>query len=73
MAQDGEARRFKRAAPALYEYARSLEDDAQWLLAVDVYVMLGRRLGASNASLLVRCHLRLGWCYRYLSMYAQSG
>lgn len=58
---------YKRVAPAVYEYARALEFDAEWRLAVDVYESLVRWLADRPLRFVVQCHIRLGACYRHLN------
>jgi tetratricopeptide (TPR) repeat protein len=72
---------FRTVAPRLMAYARALDFDARWALAVDVYhTVISFSEPLENADTVIAAHLRLGYCLRQLgdvdqaaSAYAMAG
>jgi tetratricopeptide (TPR) repeat protein len=67
------SRNFGYIAAALADYARSLELEADWYPAIDVYRTILRRLGGSRARLVVHCYNRLGMCFRSVNLLELAG
>ena len=64
---------FRTVAPRLMAYARALDFDARWSLAVDVYhTVIAFSEPLENADTVVAAHLRLGYCLRQLGEIDQS-
>jgi tetratricopeptide (TPR) repeat protein len=64
---------FRAVAPRLMAYARALDFDAKWALAVDVYhTVIAFSEPLENADTVIAAHLRLGYCLRQLGEVEQS-
>jgi tetratricopeptide (TPR) repeat protein len=64
---------FRTVAPRLMAYARALDFDARWSLAVDVYhTVIASSEPLENADTVIAAHLRLGYCLRQTGSIDQS-
>jgi len=64
---------FRTVAPRLMAYARALDFDARWPLAVDVYhTVIAFSEPLENADTVIAAHLRLGYCLRQVGEIDQS-
>jgi tetratricopeptide (TPR) repeat protein len=64
---------FRTVAPRLMAYARALDFDARWTLAVDVYhTVIASSEPLENADTVIAAHLRLGYCLRQIGEVDQS-
>jgi tetratricopeptide (TPR) repeat protein len=64
---------FRTVAPRLMAYARALDFDAKWALAVDVYhSVIAFSEPLENSDTVVAAHLRLGYCLRQIGDVDQS-
>ncbi len=64
---------FRTVAPRLMAYARALDFDARWPLAVDVYhTVIAFSEPLENADTVIAAHLRLGYCLRQIGEVDQS-
>ncbi len=64
---------FGTVAPRLMAYARALDFDARWTLAVDVYhTVISFSEPLENADTVIAAHLRLGYCLRQIGDIEQS-
>lgn len=64
---------FRTVAPRLMAYARALDFDAKWALAVDVYhTVIAFSEPLENADTVIAAHLRLGYCLRQTGEIDQS-
>ena len=64
---------FRTVAPRLMAYARALDFDAKWPLAVDVYhTVIAFSEPLENADTVIAAHLRLGYCLRQIGEIDQS-
>src|SRR5215831_9502710 len=64
---------FRTVAPRLMAYARALDFDARWTLAVDVYhTVIAFSEPLENADTVIAAHLRLGYCLRQIGEVDQS-
>jgi tetratricopeptide (TPR) repeat protein len=64
---------FRTVAPRLMAYARALDFDARWQLAVDVYhTVIAFSEPLENADTVIAAHLRLGYCLRQIGEVDQS-
>ena len=64
---------FRTVAPRLMAYARALDFDARWPLAVDVYhTVIAFSEPLENADTVIAAHLRLGYCLRQIGEIDQS-
>ena len=64
---------FRTVAPRLMAYARALDFDARWVLAVDVYhTVIAFSEPLENADTVIAAHLRLGYCLRQTGEIDQS-
>ena len=60
-------------APRLMAYARSLDFDARWNLAIDVYrTVIGHSEPLEDADTVIAAHLRLGFCLRQVGEISES-
>ena len=60
-------------APRLMAYARSLDFDARWNLAIDVYrSVIGHSEPLDDADTVIAAHLRLGFCLRQVGEISES-
>jgi tetratricopeptide (TPR) repeat protein len=60
-------------APRLMAYARSLDFDARWNLAIDVYrSVIGHSEPLDDAETVIAAHLRLGFCLRQVGEISES-
>jgi tetratricopeptide (TPR) repeat protein len=60
-------------APRLMAYARSLDFDARWNLAIDVYrSVIGHSEPIDDADTVIAAHLRLGFCLRQVGEISES-
>ena len=60
-------------APRLMAYARSLDFDARWNLAIDVYrSVIGHSEPLDDTDTVIAAHLRLGFCLRQVGEIAES-
>ena len=67
-ALEGQARSFRTVVTPLMAYAKSLEYDAKWHLAADVYQsILAHTHPIEDSDASIAAHLRLGQCYRVLN------
>lgn len=56
---------FRTVAPRLLAYARALDFDAKWTLAIDVYhTVIGSSDPMGDSDTVIAAHLRLGFCLR---------
>lgn len=64
---------FRAVAPRLMAYARALDFDAKWSLAIDVYHMvIGFSEPLEDSDTVIAAHLRLGFCLRQTGEVDQS-
>ena len=64
---------FRAVAPRLMAYARGLDFDAKWTLAVDVYhTVIGFSEPLEDSDTVIAAHLRLGFCLRQIGEVDQS-
>ena len=64
---------FRAVAPRLMAYARALDFDAKWALAIDVYHMvIGFSEPLEDSDTVIAAHLRLGFCLRQIGEVDQS-
>lgn len=55
----------RRLVPRVMAYGRSLEYDARWAAAIDVYGLVVTRIDAvADADIVIDAHLRMGYCLR---------
>jgi len=60
-------------APRLMAYARSLDFDARWNLAIDVYrAVISHSEPLDDADTVIAAHLRLGFCLRQVGEISES-
>jgi hypothetical protein len=60
-------------APRLMAYARSLDFDARWSLAIDVYrSVIAHTEPLEDTDTAIAAHLRLGFCLRQVNEISQS-
>jgi tetratricopeptide (TPR) repeat protein len=60
-------------APRLMAYARSLDFDARWKLAIDVYrTVIGHSEPLEDTDTVIAAHLRLGFCLRQVGEISES-
>ncbi len=60
-------------APRLIAYARSLDFDARWNLAIDVYrSVIGHSEPLEDTDTVIAAHLRLGFCLRQVGEISES-
>ena len=64
---------FRTVAPRLLAYARALDFDAKWTLAIDVYhTVIGFSDPLEESDTVIAAHLRLGFCLRQIGEVDQS-
>jgi tetratricopeptide (TPR) repeat protein len=64
---------FRAVAPRLMAYARALDFDAKWSMAIDVYHMvIGFSEPLQDSDTVIAAHLRLGFCLRQIGEVDQS-
>jgi len=64
---------FRAVAPRLMAYARGLDFDAKWTLAIDVYhTVIGFSEPLEDSDTVIAAHLRLGFCLRQAGEIDQS-
>jgi len=63
----------RAVAPRLMAYARALDFDAKWALAIDVYhTVIGFSEPLEDSDTVIAAHLRLGFCLRQIGEVDQS-
>lgn len=64
---------FRAVAPRLMAYARGLDFDAKWTLAIDVYhTVISFSEPLEDSDTVIAAHLRLGFCLRQIGEVDQS-